>query len=233
MSAPPAQPPEQTPTGAHDGTARSQLLVDRLMPHYDLAVVHAQVFRASPAACFRAARGVDLFAAPLIRTLLDLRGMAERLVGTLRGRPQGRAPGTPRRKFQLEDMAGLGWILLGETPGVEFVLGQVSRPWKPGAISTGTPVTAEQFAGFDQPGFARIATSLRVDPYGSRSSILTMETRVALTDDASRRRFRRCWTLAGPFSHLIRRFALRLLAAELRRSAPSRPGDGGFAWRNP
>jgi hypothetical protein len=51
-------------------------------------------------------------------------------------------------------------------------------------------MTADRFMNFDQPGFAKIATSLRVDPYGNRSSILTMETRVSATDDASRPRFR-------------------------------------------
>lgn len=101
---------------------------------------------------------------------------------------------------------------------MELVWGQVSRPWQPlAAASTATPSTVEEFAGFDQPGFAKIAFSLRADPYGSSASILTMETRVALTDDQSRRRFRRYWLLVGPFSTLIRRTALRQVAAELSR----------------
>jgi hypothetical protein len=75
----------------------------------------------------------------------------------------------------------------------------------------------EQFTSFDAPGFAKIAAGLRVDPYGTDSSIVTIETRVALTDDDSRRRFRRYWLLIGPFSSVIRRLALRLLAAELGR----------------
>ena len=86
-------------------------------------------------------------------------------------------------------------------------------------------MSPEQFLRFDRPGFAKIATSLRVDPYGSGSSILTMETRVAITDDESRRRFRRYWLLVGPFSAVIRRMAMRLLAAELRRPIPSRPNE--------
>jgi hypothetical protein len=120
-------------------------------------------------------------------------------------------------------MVALGWILLGETPGVQMVLGQVSHPWKAVADSTDGPTTPEQFTSFDEPGFAKIATSLRIDPYGSNASILTVETRVALTDDESRRRRRRYWLLVGPFSLLIRRMALRLLATELRRAAPGTP----------
>ena len=139
-------------------------------------------------------------------------------------------------------MVGLGWILLGETPGVEMVLGQVSRPWKAVAASTDAPTTPEQFTSFDDAGFAtRAETDFHAfsyihqhrrcrhpaDAYGNDSSILTIETRVAITDDESRRRFRRYWLLIGPFSSLIRRMALRLLATELRRSAPGRPNDGG------
>jgi hypothetical protein len=115
-------------------------------------------------------------------------------------------------------MVDLGWVSLGETPGVELVLGQVSRPWKGVAVSTHFPTTTEQFTSFDEPGFAKIVASIRVDPYGNDSSILTMETRVAITDDTSRRRFRRYWLVIGPFSSLIRRMALRQLATELRRS---------------
>ena len=180
--------------------AESHLLMDRVMPRYDLAVVHADVLRAPPAECYRAARELDLFQAPLVRTLLDIRGLPQRVMATLtrRGRP---APGeAPPQTFRLNDLVGLGWVLLGETPGVEMVLGQVGRPWKAVAASPDAPTMPEQFTSFDEPGFAKIAAGLRVDPYGIDSSILTMETRVAITDDDSRRRFRRYWLLIGPFS---------------------------------
>ncbi|HET7278119.1 MAG TPA: hypothetical protein VFJ22_08570 [Dermatophilaceae bacterium] len=201
--------------------------MDQFLPRYDLAVVHADVLRAPPAQCYAAASELDLFHAPLVRTLLGIRALPQRVVGTLRGRGKTTTLETSRRTFRLKDMLDLGWIMLGETPGVEMVLGQVSRPWKAVAAATRAPATPEQFTSFDEPGFARIATSLRIDPYGNDSSILTMETRVAITDDESRRRFRLYWLLIGPFSSLIRRMALRLLAAELRRSAPGKPHDGG------
>jgi len=140
-----------------------------------------------------------------------------------------RVPGASRATFRLKDMVGLGWTLLGETPGSEMVLGQVSRPWKAVAAPAGSPLTPERFVSFDGPGFAKIATSLRVDPYGNRSSILTMETRVAVTDDASRRRFRSYWLLVGPFSDLIRRTTLRRLAVDLRRPVHGEPREGAGA----
>jgi len=231
MSAPPVQLPEQSSAGAASEAADSQLLMDQFLPRYDFAVVHADVFRASPAQCYGAASELDLFQAPLVRALLGIRALPQRVVGTLRGRGKTTPLEASRRTFRFKDMVGLGWTLLGETPGVEMVLGQVSRPWKAVAASTDAPTTPEQFTSFDEPGFAKIAASLGIDPYGNDSSILTMETRVAITDDKSRRRFRRYWLLIGPFSSLIRRMALRLLATEFRRSTPGRPNDAGVGSR--
>ena len=225
MNAPPAQPPERRSAGAADTAAEPHLLLDQFLPRYDFGVVHADVLRAPPAQCYKAAGELDLFRAPLVRTLLGIRGLPQRAVGTLRGRGKTTTLEASRRTIRFKDLVGLGWILLGEAPGVELVLGQVSRPWKAVAVSTDAPTTPEQFTSFDEPGFAKIAASLRIDPYGNDSSILTLETRVAMTDEKGRRRFRRYWLLIGPFSSLIRRMALRLLATELRRSAPGRPSD--------
>jgi len=227
MSAPPAQPPEQDSDGVTGKAVDSQLLIDQFMPTFDVGVVHADVFRVAPVRCYLAASELDLFQAPLIRTLIGIRGLPQRVAGTVRGRETTATLEASRRTFRLRDMVDLGWISLGETPGVEMVLGQVGRPWKGVAVSAQVPTTPEQFTNFDEPGFAKIATSLRVDPYGNDSTILTMETRVAVTDDTSRRRFRRYWLAIGPLSSLIRRMALRLLAAEFRRSTPGGPDEGG------
>jgi len=227
MSPPSAQPPDQNSAGAAGKAADSQLLIDQFLPTYDVGVVHADVFRAAPAQCYLVASELDLFQTPLIRTLIGIRGLPQRVASRLRGRGTTTMPEASRRTFRFKDMVDLGWISLGETPGVEMVLGQVGRPWKGVAVSTQVPTTPAQFRTFGEPGFAKIATSLRVDPYGNDSSIVTMETRVAITDDTSRRRFRGYWLVIGPFSSLIRRMALRLLATELRRSIPGRSDDGG------
>ena len=227
MSPPSAQPPDRNSAGAAGKAADSQLFIDQFLPTYDVGVVHAAVFRATPARCYLAASELDLFQTPLIRTLIDIRGLPQRVASGLRGRETTTMLEASRRTFRFKDMVDLGWISLGETPGVEMVLGQVGRPWKGVAVSTQVPTTPAQFRTFGEPGFAKIATSLRVDPYGNDSSIVTMETRVAITDDTSRRRFRRYWLVIGPFSSLIRRMALRLLATELRRSIPGRSDDGG------
>lgn len=228
MGSPPEQRPERSMAPAEREAADSLLLIDQFLPRYDLAVVHARVFRAPRHVCYQTVLELDLFRTPLIRSLLTLRGLPQRLASTLTSRGKATTAEASRGTFRLKDMVGLGWILLDETPGVEMVLGDVSRPWKAVAASTGPPLTPEQFSSFDRPGFARIATGRRVDPYGSGSSILTMETRVAIADDQSCRRFNRYWLLVGPFSSLTRRMTLRQLAAELRRSAPNGPSHAGL-----
>jgi hypothetical protein len=160
---------------------------------------------------------------PVIRTLLGIRSLPQRLADRFarRHHPAATAAAEPRRTFRLGDMVNYGWIVLDEEPNVELVLGQIGRPWKSAGASSGPPVEPAAFADFDRPGFAKIAANLRVEPYGATASILTIETRVALTDPQSLRRFTRYWTLIRPFSALIRRIALRLVAADLRHSPPS------------
>ncbi len=207
----------------------SRLLLDQYLPRYDLAVVHAEVFRAQPEACYRAARGVDLLRDPIIRTLLDLLMVPQWLTDRLVRRRDGGAASASARTFRLDDMVHppINRTLLGEEPGVEIVLGQVGRPWQPTDMGSGPTLAPAAFAAFDQPGFAKIALSLRVQPYGTTGTILTMETRVAITDRVSLGRFRRYWALIGPFSHLTRWIALRLVAADLREAehrVSSEPG---------
>ena len=59
---------------------------------------------------------------------------------------------------------------------------------------------------------AKMAFNFRLD-----GSTLSTETRVLLTDAASRRKFRAYWTLIRPFSGLIRRVWLRAIAHRAAR----------------
>ncbi|MFR9805159.1 hypothetical protein ACL02T_23160 [Pseudonocardia sp. RS010] len=200
-----AQPPPGTPSPV--------LTLDRFLPTYDISVVHTGVFRVPPQQCHEALLSLDAFDSPLIRLLIAARGLPERLI---RRHPRAERDDT----FLIRDMTGRGWLLLGETPGVETVLGSVGRPWTLGGAEP--QVTAETFADFADPGFAKIAISFRVTPYGSSASILVVETRALLTDARSRRRFLRYWRVVGPFSHLIRRRAFRMLDRRLNRRQGAR-----------
>ena len=223
MTPQPAQKPEAIvpdPGQALD----SMLMIDRFLPRYDFAVTHASVFRAPPEVCYQAARGLDLVRDPVIRTLLGLRSLPQRVADRLGGNRAASVEGVPT--FGLDDMVRNGWILLGEKVGVEIVFGQIGRPWKPVGASSGPSVEKAGFAAFDEPGFAKIAFSLRVQQYGAARSIVTMDTRIALTDPKSRQLFGRYWVLVGPFVRLIDRMTLRLLGAELSRQGEKGRTDG-------
>ena len=192
------------------------LLLDQFIPQYDHAVVYSQVFRAPPQKCFEALVSMDILQIPVIRLLIRARELPQRLADAVRGRgAEAREVWWPAT-FRVRDLAALGWIKLGERPGAELVFGIVSKPWQPVTNRPSEPVAAEQFAGFDEPGFAKIAESTRADPYGDRFSIVTVESRVALTDEDSRRRFRRYWLTMGPFMKLMRPTIMRALERQLQ-----------------
>lgn len=68
----------------------------------------------------------------------------------------------------------------------------------------------DEFAAFDDPGFAKIVWTIRAEPIGAATSRFCTETRVA-TNAESRKRFRRYWTLVSPGVRLIRRESVRLV----------------------
>jgi hypothetical protein len=194
------------------------LLIDQFMPTYDLAVVHSRVLRAPPEQCFETVVGFDLFQIPVFRVLIGARGLPQRLADLVGRRGDQAAASSPSPRFRLRDLPSFGWMLLGERPGRELVFGWVAKPWKPRGGLPGEPVTRAAFAAFDQPGFAKLVESTRVDPYGERFSTVITETRVRCTDEDSRRRFRRYWLVAGPCSHLLRKTSLRMWARKLEGS---------------
>lgn len=195
-------------------TMTDKLLLDGFLPTYDHAICVSGVFRAPPSEVFAAITNLDLFQLPLPRVLLEARALPGRLVDA-RARHRGQAVAAEPPTFRIRDLQARGWILLGERPGVELVYGQVGKPWKGAGGVPDHPVTADNFAAFAEPGFAKLAESILVTPYGAAACILTAESRVALTDEDSRRRFRRYWLAARPFIRLMRPAIMRTLARQL------------------
>ena len=171
---------------------------------------------------FAAITVLDLFRLPVAWVLLEARALPGRMADARDRRGRVVVPEPPT--FRIRDLAARGWILLGERPGSELVFGQVGKPWRGAGGSPERPVTADAFAGFAEPGFAKIAESTWVAPYGTGACVLTAESRVALTDDDSRRRFRRYWLAAGPFIRLMRPVVMRELERQLSR--PGQEGEG-------
>ena len=83
----------------------------------------------------------------------------------------------------------------------------------------------DEFAAFNEPGFAKIAWTLRAEPIGPNTSRFYTETRVMTTDADARKRFRRHWTMVSPGVRLIRRESLRLVRAVAERRYPTGRAD--------
>lgn len=119
-----------------------------------------------------------------------------------------------RRPF-FDEVIALGWRQLAETAGRQVVMGAVTQPWRQAVQFHGLPT--DEFIAFREPGYAKIAWTIEVEPVGPSSSVFSTETRVATTDPISRERFRRYWAFLSPGILIIRYETLRLVRAEAER----------------
>jgi len=185
-------------------------LLDRFMPEYEVGERHEIDVRAPVHVTWAAARRVSLDRSRLIRAIFAAREVL------MRASPP---PETEAGSF-LERVLALGWGVLVEEPGREIVLGAVTRPWE--ANVTFRSVPPAEFAGFAEPGYAKIAWTLAAEPLGPGRSRCSTETRVRTTDAQSRARFRRYWTVLSPGILLIRRVTLRVIRGDAERQARMR-----------
>jgi hypothetical protein len=180
-------------------------LLERFIPVYDVVERHHIRVAAPAAVTLAAARDQDLFRVPLIRAIFRAREIVMRAT-----------PGPSVPQGLLAATQAMGWGILAETPGREVVVGAVTRPWEPNVSFRALP--PGDFAAFAEPGFVKIAWTLRADPIDENSSVFRTETRAIATDDAARGRFRWYWAFASPGIAAIRWLSLR----PLRRAAERR-----------
>jgi hypothetical protein len=182
-------------------------LLDRFMPRYDVVERHHIRVAAPAQVTLGAASDQDLLESPAVRAVFRAR---EVVLGAAHGRRAG-----PRGL--LAQVQALGWGVLAETPGREVVVGAVTRPWEPDV--TFRALAPEEFAAFEDPGYVKIAWTLRADPAGEHHSVFRTETRAVATDDTARLRFRRYWAAFSPGITMIRWLSLRPLKDEAERRA--------------
>jgi len=191
------------------------MLLDDLMPVYDINEVHWTAVQAPPESIFHAIKEVTPAEILLLRTLVAIRSLPSLLMG------KGGLPGLPfaSTKPFLEQALAAGFVLLAEAPSREMVLGIVGQFWKPSGGLLPRIGSAQEFTAFDNPGYAKAALNFYIDSrVGHSSSILRTETRVHIPDAASRRRFRVYWSLIYPGSALIRKMWLRAIKRRAERS---------------
>ena len=191
----------------HVGPSRDEddQLLDEFMPTYDVVDRHHTHVEAPADVTFAAACEIELQASPLVRAIFKGR---ELLLGSTPDHAE-----RPRGLVALTE--SLGWGVLAEIPGREVVIGAVTQPWEANVVFR--HVLPQEFSEFHEPGFVKIAWTLRADPVGDQHSVFRTETRAIATDLDARIRFRRYWSFLSPGIILIRRTMLNSLRAEARK----------------
>jgi hypothetical protein len=197
------------------GDDRDQLL-DRFIPTYEIVERHHLRVDAPADVTVAAACEVDLQQSAIIRAVFKGR---ELMVGS-----DPDALDRPRGLVALTKT--LGWGLLAETPGHEVVMGAVTQPWEANVVFRALP--PDMFAAFTEPGYVKIAWTLRADPLSAGTSMARTETRAVATDPISRRKFRRYWSLCSPGIVVIRRLALGLVKTEAERRVRQKRSTSGL-----
>jgi hypothetical protein len=170
--------------------------LDELLPSYDFRERHSTLVDAPSAAALVAVKAATLREMAGVGPLFALRG-----IRAARDRPL------------VAELVRFGFDRLVDAED-ELVLGYVGQPWRPTGGRRVRPATSEAWAAFDEPGYAKAALSFR-----AIDGRLETETRVRVTDEASRRRFALYWALVRPWSGLIRRSWLRAARRRAARGA--------------
>jgi hypothetical protein len=192
----------RAPEPSSDKAGREGSLIDQFMPAYEVAERHEIDVSAPAELTMAAAREMDLYRSPLVHAIFAIRTLPSRL----RGAP-ARQPAS-----LLAETRAIGWRTLAEVPDREIVMGAVTQPWR--AEVTFRGIDPDVFAGFAEPGYAKIVWTLEAAPLGPAASRFSTETRVSTTDPRSRALFRRYWAALSPGILLIRQESLKLVKGD-------------------
>ena len=180
-------------------------LLDRFMPTYEVVERHHALVKAPAEVTLAVACDMDLDASRIVRTIFKARELLLRGQSSEIELPRG----------LLAKTKALGWGVLAEIQGREIVMGAVTQPWV--ANAKFRALSPEQFASFYDPGYVKIAWTLRADPVTAKTSIFRTETRALACGPISESKFRKYWAFLSPGIVLIRHAML----GELKRSAES------------
>jgi len=180
-------------------------LLDMFMPSYEVGGRHKIRVAAPPEVTLSAATETELESRGLIRAIFKGREWILQSKPDHTVRPQG----------FLAQTKSLGWGVLAERPAREIVMGCATKPWEPNPVFR--TLQPDEFAAFQEPGYVKIAWTLRADPTEHGESIFRTETRAIATSSDARRKFRRYWSFLSPGIILIRTVMLPAVKREAER----------------
>jgi hypothetical protein len=172
-------------------------MLDRLLPAPRKHEVQCVDLAAPPRVVWEHVRHGNLGDTPFIRALFALRTLPSRVAGEPVGDTHVRIDelvSTPEKP---------GFQLLGEDEGRELVVGAIGKVWQLDIpfVHVESP---EAYADFAEPGWIKVAWSIRLEPLGDAATRLVFDLRVDATDESSWTKFARYWLVIGPGSHFIR-----------------------------
>lgn len=145
------------------------MLIDDFLPVYDVAERHQIEVRAPVSLVWATLHTLDLGSSKFVRWLLFLRALPRILLS----RKEERGP----PDLTLAGLQKAGFVLLGERPPQELLLGVVGCFWRP----VGEPpvsLDVAEFRDFGRQGYAKAAWSIMLSQRADDRTQLVTETRV-------------------------------------------------------
>lgn len=179
--------------------------LDDVVPEADHVTHQARVVEAPRSVVWEELHALKLRSLPVSLVLSGIRAVPVLLTGRWRG-------GLDRTFLDVVPIP----VLSSEAP-TAVVFGGVLQAWRLTGGETPPELDADGVRSFEEPGWVKIGMEFRLSP-AVGGTHLSSETRVAATDDATRKRFNRYWCVVGPGSSAIRWEVLAAVAvkAEMR-----------------
>lgn len=181
-------------------TASDRSRIDQFLPTHDVSASYQIRINAPPAVVYRCLLRSDFNQLWVVRLLMTIR--------TGKRQPRNRVPHDLPQRLQ-----GTGFVILGDIPGQELVVGVAGKFWRPDGGRC-LDLTAGDFGEFARPGYAKAAWNFRFRTESGESTLLSTETRIKCFGRAALWKFRFYWSLISPFSGLIRMAILRDVKAK-------------------
>jgi hypothetical protein len=171
-------------------TTNEPLLLNEVLPHYDVSAKYETMVRATPARIYRVMQG-GFPAGAITKLLMALRSV----------------PRYFQRKAEDDPPGEESFYKLKQLENREIVVGIIGQFWKP--VATWVPIhSLEEFMDFQKDGFCKAAMNFVIQEKSPGQCKVITETRV-LAYGSAKRPFREYWRVIGPFSGLIRKEFLR------------------------
>ena len=205
-------------------------MLDEFVPGAQFRDTIAVDVAAPPQRVFQALQEVTLRDMPVAWAVGELRYLPGRLTGHASSAPAG--PGGPvgDRPFLSLILNEGGSIVLAEHADEEVVIGSIGRlhdPLDQALVPLDGPAA---FRAFAEPGFEKLAMSMRAQPIGAHRTTAVLEHRTLALDGGARRRFSRYWLAIKPGGAFVSWLLLR--AARRRAEASDPPAATGPCERD-